>query len=410
MNLNLYIGKKIGGNSGIATISVALSLLVMLTALSVSEGFKREIGQKAVAFSGEIMLTSPGEEITTYDCALNENLSFMPEIKSMNEVKSVSGVAYSVGMVKTDDAISGALFKGVLPAYDMSFFETFLKDGKLPDFATDTPSAEILISRRLANQMGYSTGDRITAYFVGESDVRARRFTVSGIYDIQLEDVDERLIICDRRQVQQLNGWGSSDVSCVEIHLGGDGRGLSGAKRDKTKDEIEYIMMQSFCEEDSDVVIQSVDNVYQNLFDWLGLLNMNVLIILILMIAVAGFNMISGLLIILFRNISAIGLFKSLGMRTSQVCKVFLWKAGGIIIRGMAAGDLVALTVLLAQKHFKFMKLDSVNYFVDHVPVHLTPVMFITVNLAAFAIMMLIMMIPCRFISGVSPDKTIKVS
>jgi len=410
MNFNLYIGKKIGGKSSIAATSVALSLFVMLTAIAVSEGFKREIGQKAVAFSGEIMLSLPGEEITTYNYSMNEALSFIPEIKALDEVVSVSGVAYTVGMVKTDDAISGALFKGVTSDYDLSFFNTFLKEGKLPEFNTEAPSTEIMISQRLANQMGYRTDDRITAYFVGDENVRARKFTVSGIYDIQLEDLDERLIICDRRQAQQLNGWEESDVSCMEIYLGGDGSGLSTARRNRVINRIDDILMKSDCDDDSDVTVQSVDTVYRTLFDWLGLLNMNVLIILVLMIAVAGFNMISGLLIILFRNTSAIGLFKSLGMRTSQVCKVFLWKAGGIIVRGMAAGDIVALTVLMSQKYLKIMKLDPANYFVDHVPIHLTPAMFITVNAVAFVIMMLIMMIPCRFISGVSPDRTIKAA
>lgn len=408
MNLNLFLGKKIGGKSGIATASVALSILVMLTAIGVSEGFKREIGQKAVAFSGEIMLTVPGQDITTYEYPLNEKLSFLPEIKKLDDVKSAYGVAYTVGMVKTDDAISGALFKGVCSDYDLSFFSSYLRDGNLPDFSSETPSNEILISGRLASQMGYSTGDRITAYFVGDSDVRARKFTVSGIYDIQLEDIDERLIVCDRRHSQFLNGWNPDEVSCIEISLGGDGSGLSNARREKVMAAIDDIMMRSYNEDDSDVTLSSVDDVYRSLFDWLNLLNMNVLIILVLMTAVAGFNMISGLLIILFRNTSAIGLFKSLGMRSSRVCKVFLWKAGGIILKGMAVGDIVALVILTAQHRFRIMKLDPANYFVDHVPVYLTPMTFLLVNVLAFVIMMLIMMIPCRFISGVSPARTIK--
>lgn len=410
MNLNSFLGKKIGGKSGIATVSVALSLLVILTAISVSEGFKREIGQKAVAFSGEIMLAVPGQDITTYEYPLNENLSFLSEIKSLGDVRSINGVAYAVGMVKTDYAISGAMFKGVGSDYDLSFFSSYLKEGRLPEFTSETPSNEILISRRLASQMDYTTGDRITAYFVGDSDVKARKFTVSGIYDIQLEDIDERLIVCDRRHSQMLNGWTSEEVSCIEIYLGGDGRAFSTSKRTRVMSAIDDIIMSSDCDDDSNVTVRSVDEVYRTLFDWLNLLNMNVFIILILMTAVAGFNMISGLLIILFRNISAIGLFKSLGMRTSQVCRVFLWKAGGIIVKGMAAGDIAALVVLMSQKYFKVMKLDPANYFVDHVPVHLTPLMFISVNVISFIIMMFIMMIPCRFISGVSPDRTIKAA
>ncbi|MBQ0007089.1 MAG: ABC transporter permease, partial [Alistipes sp.] len=327
MNLNLYIGKKIGGNSRIATVSVTLSLCAILISIAVSEGFKREIGEKAVAFSGEIMLSVPGEEISSYEYSLDENLSFLPEIASLKEVRSINGVAYTPGMIKTDDALSGALFKGVTSEYDLSFFSTYMKDGKLPEFNTENPSDEILISGRLASALGFTTGDRITSYFVDENNVRARKFTISGIYDIQLEDIDERLVICDRRHTQRLNGWGPSEVSCVEISLGGDGSGLSHSRRERTIAKIDDIFLNSDSEQDSSVTVVSIDQIYSSLFDWLGLLNMNVLIILILMTAVAGFNMISGLLIILFRNISAIGLFKSLGMRTSVVCRIFLWKA-----------------------------------------------------------------------------------
>ena len=410
MNLNLYIGKKIGGNSRIATASVTLSLCVILTSIAVSEGFKREIGEKAVAFSGEIMLSVPGEDITSYEYSIDENLSFLPEIASLKGVRSINGVAYSPGMIKTDDALSGALFKGVTADYDLSFFSDYITDGKLPGLNTENPSDEILISRRLASAMEFTTGDRITSYFIDGNNVKARKFTVSGIYDIQLEDIDERLVICDRRHTQKLNGWSPSEVSCIEISLGGDGSAISNSRRERTVAEIDRIFLASDCEQDSSVTIQSVDRVYLTLFDWLGLLNMNVLIILILMTAVAGFNMISGLLIILFRNISAIGLFKSLGMRTSGVCRVFLWKAGVIILKGLALGNALAVPLLLLQKHFRILKLDAANYFVDHVPICLSVPMVLAVNLFSFLIMMLIMMIPCRFISGVSPDKTIKVS
>jgi len=412
MNLYLYIGKKVGGKSGIATISVALSILVVIISISVSEGFKREIGKKAAGFSGEIILTVPGQEITTYTYSLNTDLSYLDEIRALKEVKSIESVVYSAGMAKTDDHVSGALFKGVGEDYSLDFFAPFLTEGRLPGFAgsPDKPSNEILISKRMALQMGYSCGDPMIAYFIGEENIKVRKFTITGIYDIQLENIDEVLVICDIRQTRRLNGWSSSEASCIEIGLGGDGTSASISEREHVLSEIDDIIMKSDNDEDSSTIPRLIDEIYPNLFDWLELLNMNVLIILILMIAVAGFNMISGLLIILFRNMSMIGIMKALGMRTSDVCRIFLYKAGIIVIRGLMAGDLTALTLLLLQNRFHIMKLDPANYFVDHVPVYLGWETFIILNIASFVVMMLIMTIPCRFISGISPDKTIKAA
>jgi len=412
MNLYLYIGKKIGGKSGIATTSVALSIFVILIAICVSEGFKREIGMKAAGFSGEIVLTVPGQDLTTYTYNLNTDLSFIDDIRSIKEVRSVEGVTYSVGMAKTDDQVSGVLFKGVGENYALDFFAPFLKEGRLPRFcdSPDKPSNEILISERMALQMGYTCGDAMIAYFVGDGNIKVRKFTITGIYDIRLENIDEVLVICDIRHTCRLNGWTPEEVSCIEIGLGGDGTAASASVRKRVMSVIDRIIMESDCEEDSPTIPRLIDEIYPNLFDWLELLNMNVLIILILMIAVAGFNMISGLLIILFRNMSMIGLMKALGMRTSDVCRIFLYKAGIIVLRGLIIGDLAALSVFLLQNRFHIMKLDPANYFVDHVPVHLGAEMFIILNIASFVVMMLIMTIPCRFISGVSPDRTIKAA
>lgn len=412
MNLYLHIAKKIDGKSGIATMSVALSILVILMAVCISEGFKREIGMKAVGFSGEIVLTVPGQELTTCSYSIDTSLSYLSRIRAMKEVKSAEGVAYSVGMAKTDEQVCGVLFKGVGENYDLGFFSPFLKEGRLPQYgdSPDKPSNEILISERMALQMGYSCQDAMTVYFIGEENIRVRKFVISGIYDIRLENLDEVLVICDIRHTQRLNGWSPSEVSCIEIGLGGDGTAASFHKREKVLTSIDRMLMESTDDEDNSVIPRLIDEIYPNLFDWLELLNMNVLIILTLMIIVAGFNMVSGLLIILFRNMSMIGLMKALGMRTSEVCRIFLYKAGLTVAQGMFIGDTVALLLMGLQGRYHIMKLDPANYFVDHVPIHLDWSTFLVLNIASFAVMMLIMTIPCRFISGISPDRTIKAA
>ena len=161
---------------------------------------------------------------------------------------------------------------------------------------------------------------------------------------------------------------------------------------------------------DAPVVVRQISEIYPGLFDWLALLDLNVLVVMVLMMAVAGFNMISGLLIILFERISMIGLLKALGMRTVSICKVFIYRGGAIVLRGMVWGNVVALVLLAVQKWLKPFRLNPVNYFVDFIPVNLNPLHILLVDAAAFVLMLLIMIIPSLFIARVSPDRTIKVS
>lgn len=270
-------------------------------------------------------------------------------------------------------------------------------------------SDEVLISKRLAAMLGLSTGERMTVYFIGEQ-VRARRLTVSGLYDIQLEDLDEKLALMDIRQIRRLNGWEDHESSCLEISLGGDGSKAAERMRNRVYDGIGEIIMERDITADAPVVVRRIDEIYPGLFDWLALLDLNVLVVMVLMMAVAGFNMISGLLIILFERISMIGLLKSLGMRTSNICKVFIYRGGAIVLKGMLWGNAVAVPLLLVQKWLKPFTLNPVNYFVNFVPVELNLIHIVLVDIAAFVLMILIMTIPSLFIARVSPDRTIKVS
>lgn len=407
MNLNLFIAKKVGGNGTIACISVAISILVMFVAIAISEGFRKEIGEKAVGFSGDILFTVPGQDYTTDRWPLNSDLSYLPQIRELPELKSVNKVAYKPGMAKTEDNVHGVLFKGVDSLYQFDFFAKNLIEGTLPDFSGSKISNQILISARLAQILGYQVGDRMTAYFI-DDNVKARRFDISGIYSARLEDMDEKLVLADIRHIQRLNGWDESQTSCLELFL--DGASIDDGRRMAVTAKIDDVIYNSDNDGDASVIVREIDDVYRHLFDWLQLLDMNVLIVLILMIVVAGFNMISGLLIILFEKISMIGLMKALGMRNKALCKIFVYKASFIVLKGMVIGNAIAITLTMIQKYFKVIKLDPSNYFVDHVPVEVDVWTMVVLNIASFVLMMLIMIIPSMFISKVSPDKTIKVN
>lgn len=415
MNLNLFIAKKIKGRgvsstgNSIACVSVAVSVGIILIAVAVSGGFRKEIGKRAVGFTGEILITPPGADYMNDVYPLQADLSYLAEIREIPGIRSVSETAYRPGMIKTDTDVYGVMFKGVDSTYSLDFFADFLAEGSLPDFSGSRMSDEVLISKRLASKMGIRPGDRMTVYFIGDQ-VRARRLTVSGLYDIQLESLDEKLAIADIRQIRRLNGWDGHESSCLEISLGGDGSKVAGRHRQEVYDRIGEVIMERDITADAPVVVRTIDEIFPALFDWLALLDLNVLVVMVLMMAVAGFNMISGLLIILFERISMIGLLKSLGMRSWNICKVFIYRGGAIVLKGMIWGNAVALVLLAVQKWLKPFTLNPENYFVNFVPVELNPLHIIAVDIAAFALMLLIMVIPSLFISRVSPDRTLKVS
>ena len=404
MNLNLYIAKKIKTSSSntIACASVAISILVMFMAMVISDGFKREIKETSVGFSGEVFLLSPGQDITNQLYPISGRPSYIDKIHSLKGIESVNDVAYTSGMLKSDESVQGIMFKGVDSTYFLDFFEKYLVEGTLPDFSGKSASNQILISERLASLMNYKCGDKITAYFVGES-VRVRRFTISGLYNVRLDEMDKTLAIVDIRQTRRLNGWESDQVSNIEIKL------AAGANADKICREIEEIILDRPWDDDS-VIASQIRYIYPHIFDWLDLLNMNVLIILILMIVVAGFNMISGLLIILFEKTSMIGLLKALGMKTRDICRVFIYRGSFIVIKGMVIGNVIAIILSILQGVFHIIPLDPANYFVDHVPVYVNVPKIVILNVASFALMILIMIIPSFFIARVQPERTIKVS
>lgn len=414
MFTNLYIAKKLwkkgaaekrgltGSSSLIAGFSVAVSVLVMVLAIAVSDGFRHEIRTKAVGFSGEIILNSPGVDPTTNLFPIRSDLSYINDLTGLSDIKSIQGVAYRSGMLKSGEQIQGVVLKGVGKDYDWSFFKSSLSQGRLPDFSDTTASKEIILSERLAGIMGYSVGDAVQMYFIDKT-VRVAKYKLVGLYDAQLEDIDKTLVVADLREVQRLNCWTEKEVSGLEVLL------KTGADIDYNGEKIDQIIIEKCKEEDPSVAVSKINDIFPHLFDWLRLLDFNVLVVLLLMILVAGFNMISGLLIILFEKISMIGLLKALGMRDSSIHRIFLLRASFIVLCGMIAGNFMAVSLAIIQKRYSLLGLDPENYFVKSVPIHLDFAKIFILNVAAFVIIMLVMLLTSFFISKISPDKTIRV-
>ena len=413
MNTPLFIAKKMSGErrrgvrvvrltSGIVVGSIAISITVMILALSVVNGFKYEIRKQTAGFSGELLVFAPGAGWFSENTSLSKNISFLPYLTAHNMVRHTQYFVNAQGLLKTEDAIQGILIKGVGPEFDRAFFASCLSEGRLPAWNDSMPSMELLISKRLASAMRLQVADPMLVYFIGES-VRLRRFVVSGIYDAVLEDLDKSLVIGDIRVMQQLNGWQPEQVGGIEFFL------QNPRQSERVADDLADLVVQYAQEQDPMVSIQTLKEQFPHLYDWLNLIDVNLFIVLALMILVAGVNMFSGLLILLFDKIAAIGLLKALGMKDSEVRKTFLYRAGALVLTGMASGNLLGLLLCFVQKRFGVFTLDPSNYFVSQVPIHMQVWGILLMNLVAFVLIMLLMLLPTMQIAKMQPDKSLKM-
>ena len=409
MSAGRFIASKLAEGDGslsrtsntIAWISVCLSLVIMIVAIAVVAGFKAEIRDRATGFMGSVMLVQPGQSPINELYPFSEQLSYREKLSATPGVRSVSGVAWRSGLIKTAENIEGLYFKGVDSLYDFSFFANCLVDGQLPDYHGRI-SNDILLSRTTASKLGFQVDDDVVVYYIGD-EVKVRKFRLCGIYDAQLEEIDTKMAVADRRQVQRRNGWKSDEVSSIEIRID------PAAGIETMNDRVEDVVFRSMQEDDRALFVTNVKKLYGHLFDWLSLLDLNVLMILLLMVVVAGFNMLSALLIILFEQISTIGLLKALGMTSREVGKVFLLRAGNLVGKGMLWGNVIGIGLCLIQKFTHLVKLDPANYFVSFVPIRLHAGQLILLNVAAAVILMLLISLSTRFIARVSPDRTMRV-
>lgn len=395
MRLSWFIANRIGsrGEKGlsslgnvIAILSVAVSIMVIIIAISVSRGFRSQMLDKMAEFAGDVnvsvMLPSGGSDYINADEYSLAPLSAKEDILALPYVKDVLGVSYRPGMIKTEEDIQGVMLKGV----DSLISE----DG-------------CYVSGKLGDLLGFNVGDKATFYFVGQS-VKVRRLRILGMFSSSLENLDKFYVICSKKLVNGLNGWEEDRASAYQIMF----TDHSDKEYMSRKVQIGHLVYTGMEGENFPRVSGSYDDM-GNLVDWLRLLDMNVLIILILMIAVSAFNMISCVLIILFENISSIGVLKSLGMKDSGIKKVFLAKSARIVLTGLAIGNVLAIVFCLLQQHFKFIRLNPENYFISYVPIDISWWSIVAADVLCFAAIMAILLIPCHFISRIQPSKTIRV-
>lgn len=391
MDASLFISRRLRFKGKIAMASIAISFLVMIIAVSVSSGFRHEIREGISSVCGDVQLLPLNMNFLDDTSPIEADASYVPFVKEIEGVESLIPVIYRAGIVRHNEDIHGILLKALPIEY-------------LPFEKPDSVSLAVSIPRRLSELTGIREGDRMLTYFIG-SKVRARQFNVVSVYDSVIAADDKLIVYADLSDLQRLNGWSENQVSAMEIMLDDESGNRVG---DKT-DEISFAVYSYSLEDDTTVMATSCESKYPQIFDWLNLMDFNVLFILILMTVVAGFNMISGLLIMLFESISTIGLLKTLGMTDKAIAKVFLSSSAVLTIKGMAIGNALAIIFCIFQSTTHLLKLNPVNYFVSYVPVYPDFSLILTADIIAFAAIMLLLLIPCVFISKVDPAETVRV-
>lgn len=389
MDASLFISRKLRFKGKIAMVCIAVSFLVMIIAVSVSSGYRREIRSGLSAISGDVQITPPDMNILDEGHPIEADPSYLPQVSAIDAVKDVVPVIYRAGIVKHGDNMHGVLLKG-------------LPEGVQPD----TVSLGVSIPSRLASESGLKVGDRMLTYFIGER-LKVRQFNVASVYDSMVETDGRHIVYASMADLQRLNGWEDDQASALEIHLKEEYADEESIRM--ANEEIGFTVNAYSLEDEETVIATSTVSRFPQLFGWLDLIDFNVLFILVLMTIVAGFNMISGLLIMLFEHISTIGLLKALGMTDRSISKVFLSSSAVLVAKGMLWGNALALLFCIIQQKTHILKLDPENYYVSFVPVNVDFGLILSADLISFAVIMLLLLIPCMFIARVDPAETVRV-
>ena len=413
MNLPLFIARRIYGTEDarrqvsrpairIATLGVAIGVAVMIVTVCVVLGFKHTIRDKVVGFGSHIQIQNFMSQQTASPAPISISDSLLNQLRQMPGVRHVECYALTQGILKTDNDFLGVGFKGIGSDYDLTFLKKHLVEGEMPVFSSDKSNNHLLISRMMADKLRLKAGDRIYAYFIAEDNVRARKFTIKGIYETHMNQFDQSICFTDLPTSVKLNSWEPDQCSGAEVLV---------EDFDRLEETAQYIVKDVNRKTDrygEIITSQTIYEAYPHVFQWLSLLDINVWIIFALMVAVAGFTMVSGLLIIILERTQMIGILKALGMRNSTVRHTFLWFAVFIIGRGLILGNIIGLGLVLLQQYTGIINLDPASYYVDTAPMELNIPVILLLNVATLLICVFVLIAPSYLVSHIHPARSMR--
>ncbi len=382
----------------IAIAAIAIGIIMMLLSVSTGLGLKYKIRDKIAAFNGHIVITNYDANVTDLSLEpISIDQEFYPEFKTVSGVKHIQPFASKAGIIRTEEAFEGVVYKGVDSLYNLSELQEYLIEGRLPQLG-NSMSNEILISQFVASRLGFEVGDKVTMHFMkdtGNKLPQVRQFDIAGIYNSGLEEFDANFVIGDLKQIQRLNRWQPDQVGGFEVIL-------------NSFDEIEAKGNEIYLELPSTLDSQTIVDKYAAIFTWMQVFDLNIVIIITIMVVVASINMIVALLVLILERTQMIGILKALGATNWSIRKMFLYNAFYLIFKGLIYGNIIGIGLLLIQKYFGVIQLDPSSYHVKVAPVLIRFSDVLLLNVGVIVISMLVLLIPSILITKISPVKAIR--
>ncbi|MBO4372645.1 MAG: ABC transporter permease [Bacteroidales bacterium] len=410
MKLEWFIARRISGktyNKGvsstvvkIAVAAVALSVAVMIVSMSVIIGFKDEIMDKVVGFGSCVNIVNRETGGNYETMPISSEQDFYPSIENESGINHIQRYVMKPAILKSGADILGVIIKGVGSEYDFSFFEENMVEGSAPKLVAGQKSDSMLISKRMADLLNLSVGDKLVSYFV-QDPPRMRKYTVSGIYQTGLEDYDKMFCFTDMADIQKINGWNENQISGFEVMID------DFSKLEEMSSLVREYAGYQISDDGSMLRVTNVKDNNRQLFDWITLTEMNVYVILAIMFFVAFVNMSTAMLIIIFERAKMIGIMKAVGSTNWLIRKVFIIQSVYITGRGVIIGNIVAAVLILLEQYFHLVGLDPTSYYVDHVPAEFQLWYFIAIDLGTLLVMSLMLVLPSYAISKMEPAKVV---
>ena len=415
MNFELYLAKRIHFSKEkgddrrvtppvirIAMAGIAIGLAVMIVSVAVVVGFKKEVRNKVIGFDSHIQLSNFDSNISYESTPIAVSDSLREMLLGTKGVQHIETFATKWGIIRTEADFQGVVLKGVDTDFNTTFLEKHLIEGQMIRLNPDSLSNHVMISRTTANMLRLKCNESLTLYFNNDRNLRARTFNIIGIYDTGFSDYDNIFAFCDIKLIRRMNGWEDDMVSRVAIFID------NYNELDELAEELYFSLIEKNDRLGNIYYVRSIKELSPMIFNWLSILDSNVLIIIVLMIIVSGFTMISGLLIIILERTNMIGILKALGQNNFSIRKVFIHVSFFLITKGMFWGNVVGLALCLLQSHFHWLKLDSATYYIDFVPVDIRWFTLLLINVGSLAISLLMMLAPSYLITKIEPAKSIR--
>ncbi len=382
----------------IAIAAVAIGMIMMIISIATGIGLQQKIRQKIAAFNGHINITSyTGNQSDVSTTPVSTNQKFYPTFKGVDGIAHIQAVASKAGMIRTETAFEGIVYKGVGKEYDWKNIQEYLIEGRIPNFNGELNN-EILISQYLAQRLNLKLGQSFNTFFMREeidAMPKARRFKIVGIYNSGFQEFDASFILGDIRHLQMINRWKPDQVGSFEVFV--DDFSTIQEKTNEVYDAIP-----------STLNAQPITEKFYYIFEWLQLFDFNIVVILIIMIIVATINMVVALLVLILERTQMIGILKSMGTNNWSIRKIFLYNAFYLIIRGLFWGNLIGIGLLVLQKQFEIIKLNPESYYVNVAPVDINLLYIAALNIGTVLVCLLVLLIPSYIITKISPAKTIR--